>query len=205
MDEREANVILKLRDRKVQLVPILAVFVHVHAVQQLLRKRADDRLLVIVDDILEELVDKLHLEVREVEARIVVAIELVREVQHNFVSLALLRWEDEFVDEALADVLHLPMARDQAVKFELDLVRRIQIRYAFMFVGYQYALKIEKLVVRITSILHIDEVHLPPSLKMPWSNQLLQRACKHRPDPPPLLLAAPLAPCPSPDLHRHAC
>ena len=143
MDEREANVILKLRDRKVQLVPVLAVFVHVHAVQQLLRKRADDRLLVIVDDILEELVDKLHLEVREVEARIVVAIELVREVQHNFVTLALLGWEDEFVDEALADVLHLPVARHQAVKFELDLVGRIQIRYAFMFVGYQYALKIE--------------------------------------------------------------
>ena len=84
------------------------------------------------------------------EACVVVAIELVCEVEHNFVALALLGWKDELVHQALAYVLHLAMTCDQTVKFELNLVRGIQIRYAFMFVGDQDALKIEILKIRYT-------------------------------------------------------
>ena len=67
MDERETDIVLKLRDRKIQLIAVLTVFVRVQPVQKLLRKRAYHRLLVIVDHILEELIDELHLEVGEVE------------------------------------------------------------------------------------------------------------------------------------------
>lgn len=140
MDERETDIVLKLRDRKIQLIAVLTVFVRVQPVQKLLRKRTYHRLLVIVDHILEELVDELHLEVGEVETCVVVAIELVCEVEHYLITLALLGREDELVYQALAEVLHLAMARDQTVKFELNLVCGIQIRYAFMFVGDQDAL-----------------------------------------------------------------
>ena len=81
---------------------------------------------------------------------------MVCEVEHYLITLTLLRREDELVYETLADVLHLAMARDQTVKFELNLVCGIQIRYAFMFVGDQDALKIEILKIRYTCNEHFQ-------------------------------------------------
>ena len=150
VDERETDIVLKLRDGEIQLITVLAVFVRVQPIQKLLRKRANHGLLIIVDHVLEELIDELHLEVGQVEACVVVAIELVGEVEHYLVTLALLSREDELVYQTLADVLHLAVARDQTVKFELNLVCGIQIRYAFVFVGDQDALKIEILKIRYT-------------------------------------------------------
>lgn len=41
MDQREADVVLELRDREVKLEPVLAGLISVQPVQQLLGKRAD--------------------------------------------------------------------------------------------------------------------------------------------------------------------
>ena len=205
MDEGETDVVLKLRDRKIQLITVLTVFVRVQPVQKLLCKRANHRLLVIVDHILKELIDELHLEVGQVETCVVVAIELVCEVEHYLITLALLRWVDELVYQTLAEVLHLAMARDQTVKFELNLVCGIQIRYAFMFVGDQDALKIEILKIRYTLIQDYLPIYLPLGLRMLSSSRLLPRACRHRQDRPLPRWAAPPAPCPFPDPRRHAC
>lgn len=89
MDQREADVVLEFRDREIKLEPVLAGLISVQPVQQLLGKRADHRLLIVINHILKELVDELNFEVGEVEARIIVAIELIGEVQHDLVSLAL--------------------------------------------------------------------------------------------------------------------
>ena len=149
MNEREPNIVLELRDGEVKLVLVLAVLVPVHLLEQLLGERTDQRLLVVIDDLLEKLVDELHFEVGDIETRIVVRIELIGEVQHDFVALALFRRVNEFVHHALADVPHLAVTRDQAVEFELNLIRCIQIRYAFLFVGNENALAWVKQWVRI--------------------------------------------------------
>ena len=69
---------------------ILAFTRIIELLEQALGERADDRLLVVVDNILEELINELHLEVGQVEASIVVAIELIGKVEHNLVTLTLL-------------------------------------------------------------------------------------------------------------------
>lgn len=40
-------------------------------------------------------------------------------------------------------MFHLPMTCHQAVEFELNLVRSIQIRYAFLLVGDEKALQLK--------------------------------------------------------------
>ena len=69
---------------------ILAFTRIIELLEQALGERADDGLLVVVDNILEELINELHLEVGQVEASIVVAIELISKVEHDLVTLTLL-------------------------------------------------------------------------------------------------------------------
>ena len=80
MNEREPNIVLELRDGEVKLILVLAVLVPVHLLEQLLGERADQRLLVVINDLLEKLVDELHFEVGYIETRIVVRIELIGKV-----------------------------------------------------------------------------------------------------------------------------
>ena len=54
--------------------------VGLYQIKQLLCKSTDNGLLVVVYNILEELVDELHLEIREIEASIIVTIETVCQV-----------------------------------------------------------------------------------------------------------------------------
>lgn len=82
----------------------------------------------------------MHFEVCDVESCVVVRVKLIGKIKNNLVSFTLLAGVNELVDEALADVFHFAVAGDQTVKFELDLIGRIQIRYAFLFVRYQHAL-----------------------------------------------------------------
>jgi len=63
MNKWEANIILKLGDRKVKQILILAILIIIQPIQQLLRKGSDHRLLIIIDHILEELINKLDFEV----------------------------------------------------------------------------------------------------------------------------------------------
>ena len=75
MNKRETNIILELCDSKIQLMPV-----GLYQIKQLLCKSTDNGLLVVVYNILEELVYELHLEIREIEASIIVTIETVCQV-----------------------------------------------------------------------------------------------------------------------------
>ena len=97
MNQREANIVLELGNREVQLEAVfqrcmllLTFSSVVQLFEQALGERANDGLLIVVDHVLKELIDELHLEVGQVKASIVVAVELVCEVEYNFVALALL-------------------------------------------------------------------------------------------------------------------
>lgn len=63
MNKREANIILKLGNRKVKQVLILTILIIIQPIQQLLRKGSDHRLLIIIDHILKELINELDFEV----------------------------------------------------------------------------------------------------------------------------------------------
>ena len=139
VNETEADVVLELRDREVQLVLVAQIF------EQQFGESTDDRLLVVVDDILEKLIDELHFEVRQVESGVVVAIEGVGKVQNDPVSLVLAGRVQELVNPPTAQLLDLLVAGDQAIKFKLLQIGRIQVRYTFILVGNNYALKICKL------------------------------------------------------------
>lgn len=153
MDQREADIVLELGDSEVELEAVLQRLILLFAltrivelVEQALREGADDGFLVVVDDILEELIDELHLEVGQVEASIIVAVELVSEVEHDSVTFALLGRCDELVDPPITQMLHLRMTRHQAVKLELLSARSIQIRYAFVLVRDEHTLNNNKSV-----------------------------------------------------------
>ena len=90
---------------------------------------------------MEKLIDELHFEVCDVEASIVIRIELIGKIQHDLIPLALLARVNELVYQSRAYVLDFAMACDQTVKFELNLICSIQIRYAFLLVRDQHALK----------------------------------------------------------------
>lgn len=149
MNQREANVVLKFGNGEIELEILLAILVYVQLLEQLLGEGTDQRLLVIVDYLLEKLIDELNFEVCDIETGIVIGVELVSKVEHDLVPLALLRRVNELVNQALADVLDFAVARDQAIKFELDLVRCVQIRYAFLLVGDEHALVWMKHKVRM--------------------------------------------------------
>ena len=122
MNKREANIILKLGNRKVKQVLILTILIIIQPIQQLLRKGTDHGLLIIIDHILKELINELDFEVCQVKACIIIAIKLICKVQNYFITLAPLLWEYELVRHSLAYMLDLPMTRYQTIKFELNLV-----------------------------------------------------------------------------------
>ena len=86
------------------------------------------------------MINELYFEIGEVESCIVITIELVGEVEYNLIALALLCRIDKLVYQPLANMLYLSVTCDQTIKFELDLIRSIQIRYAFMLVVNEHAL-----------------------------------------------------------------
>ena len=89
---------------------------------------------------MEELIDKFNFEVSQVESCVIVAVILISEVQHHLVPFALLAGVDELVNEPIAQMLDIVMARHQVVKLEAQLVRNIQVSYCFLFVRNQDAL-----------------------------------------------------------------
>lgn len=88
MYQAEPKITVKLSDGEVEFKVVFDVFARVDLVQQSLDESANDGLLVVIDDVLEVLVDELHLEVGHVEPRIVVAVVRVSEVEHDLVLLA---------------------------------------------------------------------------------------------------------------------
>jgi hypothetical protein len=98
VNQREADIVLKLCDGEVDLQFVLQVGVLADSFEQRLREGSNHRLLIVIDDILEELVDKFYFEICQIKPCIVVAIVLICEVQDDFVPLAFLSWEDKLVD-----------------------------------------------------------------------------------------------------------
>lgn len=58
--------------------------------------------------------------------------------------------EYEFMNEPFTDMLDLSVTGYQAIKFELDLVRAIQVHNTFLLVRYQHTLKQIQLIITIT-------------------------------------------------------
>lgn len=108
--------------------------------QQQFSKRTDDRFFVVVDHILEKLIDELDFEVSQIEPGIVVAVEGVGEVQHNFIALVLISRVQELKDPPITEQLHLLVTCHQAVEFELLQIGGIQVRYSFIIVFNYHAL-----------------------------------------------------------------
>ena len=86
------------------------------------------------------MIDELHFEVRQVEACVVVAVEVVGQVEHYLVSLGLVSRLDELVDPPITNVLHLRVTGDQAIKLELLEVCCVQVGDALALVRDQHAL-----------------------------------------------------------------
>ena len=134
MDQTEADIVFKLRDGEVQFILLAQIL------KQQFSKRTDDRFFVVVDHILEKLIDELDFEVGQIEPGVVVAVEGVGEVQHNFIALVLIRRVEELQDPPIAEQLDLLVTRHQAVEFELLQVGRVQVRYSFSIVFNYHAL-----------------------------------------------------------------
>lgn len=77
MNQRKPNIILKLSDCKIQLNFIFETILVVDLVQEWLGKRSNHRFLIIVDNILKELIDKLNLKVSEIKSCVIIAIVLI--------------------------------------------------------------------------------------------------------------------------------
>ena len=111
------------------------------ALEQRLSKGANDRLFVVIDHVLKELVYEFDFEVGQVEAGVVVAVELVSDVENDLVFFVFVFGLHEFVDEATGQVLNLSMAGDERIEFEAHLVADVQIGYLFVLLGDENALK----------------------------------------------------------------
>jgi len=138
--ETKTIIIVKLGDCKVNFEVLLQVGVVVNGVKESFGKRSDDTLLVVVDYVLEELVYKLYFEVGQVEAGIVVWIELVSDVQNNLVLLALRPGFHKVVHLSVGNVLNLRMRSDEGVELKLDLVVDIEVSYGFKLLRNQSTL-----------------------------------------------------------------
>lgn len=77
MNQRKPNIILKLSDCKIQLNFIFETILVVDLVQEWLGKCSNHRFLIIVDNILKELIDKLNLKVSEIKSCVIIAIVLI--------------------------------------------------------------------------------------------------------------------------------
>ena len=63
MYERKSYIILELRNCEINLDPILEIWIIIDPLEQGLGKCANNTLLIVVDDILEELIDEFNLKV----------------------------------------------------------------------------------------------------------------------------------------------
>ena len=63
MYERKPDIILELGNCEINLDPILKIWIIIDPLEQSLGKCANNTLLIVVDDILEELIDEFNLKV----------------------------------------------------------------------------------------------------------------------------------------------
>lgn len=83
---------------------------------------------------MEELVDEFDLKISEIKTCIIVAVELVGQVKDDFILLTSLDWINEFVDQAVADVLDLAVARHKRIEFEGNEIVNVKVRDGPLFV-----------------------------------------------------------------------
>ena len=76
---------------------------------------------------MEELVDELYFEIGQIETSVVVAIVLVSKVEDDLIFFIFVLRIQEFVNQSIGQVLHLAMAGDESIKFELNLGALIQV------------------------------------------------------------------------------
>ena len=102
VDQRKPNIVLKLSDSEIQLNFVFQIGVFVDFFEERLGECSNDTFFIIINNILEKLIDELHLEIGQVESSVIVWVVLVCQVQNHFVSLALLPRVNELVDQPVA-------------------------------------------------------------------------------------------------------
>ena len=83
-----------------------------HLRDKRLRKAAEKRLFIVGKDLSDEIVEKAHLEVRNVKTADVVGVELITYINDDFVSLSLV---DEVLGIFLSNGLHLFILRNEGI------------------------------------------------------------------------------------------
>ena len=109
VNQTKSDVIVELGDGEVQLVSV-SLF---QFLQETFSEGSNDTLLIVIDDILEELIDELNFEVGQIKSSIIIAVELIGNVQNYLVFFVLALRVYKFVDQSARQVLNLSMASDQ--------------------------------------------------------------------------------------------
>ena len=79
-------------------------------------------------------------EIGEVESSVIIAVELVSQIEQYFVLLTLLFRVQELVDQSVAHMTNLVVARNQLIEGERNLITDVQISQTLIFVRYKNAL-----------------------------------------------------------------
>jgi hypothetical protein len=122
MYQTEAVVIIEFSYGKVNLQLVFHLLILLNLIKKPFSKRTNDALLIVADDILEELVDKLYFEVSKIETCVVVAVVLICKIQYNLILLRFILWIQKLMNKSICQMLHLSMTGDQRIKLELDLI-----------------------------------------------------------------------------------
>ena len=80
VDQGETDVVFKLCDREKELVLVLEQRLGVEFDQKVFGEGSNHTLFIVIYHVLEKLVDKFNLEIRQIKACIIIAVELVREI-----------------------------------------------------------------------------------------------------------------------------
>lgn len=140
MNQGETDVVFKFGNGEVKL-NVCEFWILIKFFEDCFCESSNYWLFVVCDNVREELVDELDFEIGQVETSVIIAVELVRQVQNNFVFLRLFVGVKELVDQSIRHMLNLSMASDQVVKLEGDLVRHVQVCNGFGFVRNKDTLK----------------------------------------------------------------
>ena len=116
------------------------MFIVVDLIEQVFGECTYYRLFVITYHILKELIDEFDFEVCQVESSVIIAVELIRQVEQDFIFFTLLFRVQEFVYKSVTDVSNLIVACNQAVESERYLIADIQVSQTLIFVRDKYTL-----------------------------------------------------------------
>jgi len=80
------------------------------------------------------LIDEFDFEIGQIKASVIIAVELVCQIEEYFVLLTLLFGIQELVDQSVAHMTHLVVARNQLIEGERNLITHVQVSQTLIFI-----------------------------------------------------------------------